>query len=363
MKKIFIPFVVGIFLLVYWRWHVSVPVLLTIDYHSLLKVKEKVLQQDPYYYTYYQRLIHDAEKCLYDDTYSVAEKKNRVSTNDMHDKVNFSMNHYSFTKEDDTSSMTASNIRTLILAGFFSGQERYNSQAAQLLRNLFIPDENLVGQNPNRPETVTEVCQLISLLDVYPLLQQTAVWSDDDHEQTAQWTQQYLELLLHDKHKIQEDEACDNDSIWYEAQVAVLAYFIRHDTRANQAVQRAKKLILSQIEPDGRQLFNLNNHASSYCTIRNLQAFYILSSVGERIGEHLWRYTTPDGRSLQKASDYVFHSFLQMSERQNELKNEEALLSLLLKAQQVYQLREYEPYLNKLLREVPDYWPVLLYSG
>jgi hypothetical protein len=37
----------------------------------------------------------------------------------------------------------------------------------------------------------------------------------------------------------------------------------------------------------------------------NLQSFFTLATLGEKIGVDLWHHSTPDGRSVVKALDYL----------------------------------------------------------
>ena len=39
----------------------------------------------------------------------------------------------------------------------------------------------------------------------------------------------------------------------------------------------------------------------------NLQSFFTLAALGEKAGIDLWSYTSPDGRSITKALDYLIN--------------------------------------------------------
>ena len=78
----------------------------------------------------------------------------------------------------------------------------------------------------------------------------------------------------------------------------------KNDT-ASKILNDAKKRIASQIEPDGRMPLELERTKALGYTTMNLNAFFSLASLGERVGIDLWSFKTDDGRSIKQAVDWV----------------------------------------------------------
>jgi hypothetical protein len=75
---------------------------------------------------------------------------------------------------------------------------------------------------------------------------------------------------------------------------------------ARQNVADALRIRLArQVEPDGRQPFELARTRSLNYSLFNLEALFALAALGEHVGVDGWQFSTPDGRSLRAALGYV----------------------------------------------------------
>jgi hypothetical protein len=85
-----------------------------------------------------------------------------------------------------------------------------------------------------------------------------------------------------------------------------LALFTGRTDLARQVLDAARAIrIAQQIEPDGSMPRELARTTSAGYTQFNLEAFAALAALGERAGVDLWRYATPDGRSIRNAVSFV----------------------------------------------------------
>src|SRR6185369_9813989 len=66
----------------------------------------------------------------------------------------------------------------------------------------------------------------------------------------------------------------------------------------------AVKRIAAQIEPDGRQLRELERAQAWHYSIFNLQALFSAAAIADKVGIDMWNSET-NNRSMRKATDWL----------------------------------------------------------
>lgn len=208
-------------------------------------------------------------------------------------------------------------VKILSLAFYLTDDERYGTKAAAFLRTWFIDPSTRMNPNLNfgqripgrtngRNIGIIETRNLGDVTDAVGLLQGAKDWSASDQEAMEVWMRAYLDWLLHSEHGKGELKQHNNHGTWYDVQVSALALFTGQQDVARQALLRARDERLGKhIEPDGRQPAELARTRSWSYSVMNLQSFFTLATLGEKAGIDLWHYSTPDGRSILKALDYL----------------------------------------------------------
>jgi hypothetical protein len=208
-------------------------------------------------------------------------------------------------------------VRSLCLAYFFVGNEAYAEHAAKLLRTWFLDPEK--GMNPNlnygqaipgrcdgRGVGIIDTASLAVLVDVLGLLELSPAWTVGDRAALEQWFSDYLDWLLTSSHGRDEAKAGNNHGTYYDIQVAVFALFCgRRDVARRTLEQVGSRRIASQVAPDGRQPHELARTKSWSYSIMNLNGLLTLAQLGRHVGVDLWSFSTPDGRGLRNALDFM----------------------------------------------------------
>ena len=208
-------------------------------------------------------------------------------------------------------------VETLALAGYLLNDERYAKHATLLVRTWFLDSatrmnphlhygQAVLGQKEGRGAGIIDTRYLIRVLDSVALLQETDAWSDEDNAGLVSWMREYLGWLQQDPMGKDEARERNNHGTWYDAQVAAIAMFVGERDLARRIVEGAKaKRIGRCIEPDGRQPEELSRTQGLHYSVFNMSAMAVLGRIGEQVDVDLWKYESPDGRSLRRALDFV----------------------------------------------------------
>jgi hypothetical protein len=285
------------------------------------------------------RLLDDARKALAEEPFSVTEKNVLPPSGDKHDYLSLApyawpdprkpdglpylMRDGQTNPERDSiadhayfSRMVAL-TETLGLAYYFTRDEVFAKHAASLLRTFFVepatrmnPNLNFAqgvrGKEAGRATGIIDTAGMARLLDGAQLLMDSPALSKEDRDGLLSWFRDYLAWLRESELGRREGQARNNHGTWYDVQVVSLALATGQIEVARETLQFGhKRRIGRQIEPDGRQPEELTRTKSWHYSIFNLQAFVALADLGDRAGVDLWRYQTPDGRSIRKAIDWL----------------------------------------------------------
>ena len=285
------------------------------------------------------RLLDDARRALAVQPFSVTEKSALPPSGDKHDYLSLAPyawpdphkadglpyvtrdgqinperdsipDHGYFSRIVDLS-------ESLGLAYYFTDDEIYAEHEARLLRVFFLEAETRMnphlsfaqgmrGKEDGRPAGIIDTAQLARLVDGIGLLMGSKSLTAADRDGLASWFRDYLAWLRESELGRREGQARNNHGTWYDVQVVSLALATGQTELANEVLQFGRKRRIGrELEPDGRQPEELQRTRSWHYAIFNLQAFVALANLGDAAGVDLWRYQTPDGRSIRKAIDWL----------------------------------------------------------
>ncbi|HEX9615079.1 MAG TPA: alginate lyase family protein [Bacteroidota bacterium] len=208
-------------------------------------------------------------------------------------------------------------VQVLAFSCYFSGKQAYARKAVDFLRTWFLDDstrmnpnlnyaQSVPGRYPGRSFGIIDTRRLASLVDVIPLIPESEAWRSQEQGRLREWFSDYYEWLRTSELGREEEKALNNHGTWYDVQAASIALYLGKRDDAMEILTRAKELRIGlQIAPDGSQPEELARTVSWDYSLFNLEALFLLASLGERVGVDLWNHESGDGRSLRKALDFL----------------------------------------------------------
>jgi hypothetical protein len=313
----------------------SLPRTLTWEASRIAEAKKKLEAKDPALQDALAELCKEADALLDRTPPSVLDKTKVADSGNKHDY--FSMGPYwwpdpskpdglpyiqrdgQVNPENKAGTNSAAyprlcyNIRTLGLAYYLTGDERYAEKAATFARVWFLDPATAMtphlqyaqavpGKTAVRGIGIIESRHMTALVDGLALIEASPAWPDSDQDALRAWMEKFYVWLTTSANGKAEAAAKNNHGSWYDVQVVSLALYLGRsdDARAVLETARTKRIEL-QIEPDGRQPLELARTKSlDYCLF-NLEALAQLSHLGRHVGIDLWVHRSADGRSMVEA--------------------------------------------------------------
>jgi len=219
-------------------------------------------------------------------------------------------------------------VTVLSSAYYFTDSPKYASKTKELLRVWFLDDsskmnpnlkysEMVRGKNNSQPAGIMAGRNLTDIIDSIRLIQNYPEWTSDDNSGIKSWFTRYLSWLLNSTSGRNEAQKMNNHGTYYYIQVSDIALFLNRTDLARSIIgsfMRPPSLssfmapelsIYSKIQPDGRQLFELQRSRALDYSMFNLLGLFKLANLGEHLELDLWNFRTGKDPLLQKALDFL----------------------------------------------------------
>lgn len=315
------------------------PVVFALDRDVLKNTKSRIASKDDGLMPAYKQLAKDAEKALKEEPHSVMEKKQVPPSGDKHDYMSLAPYFWPdpskpdglpYMRKDgqtnpevkdflDKEYMPAmcEQVQTLALAYYLSDDERFAGHAAQLLKVWFLdpatkmnPNLNyaqaIKGSNEGRGAGLIDVRHFIKLIDAIGLLKDSKSWSKEDQQGMKQWFAEFLKWMETSTNGISEMNAQNNHGTWYDALRLSIAMFIENKDEAKKIIDNVKKRLDQQMDNEGKFPKEMERTIALHYNLFDLEAFFLVASMADKIGINLWDYTSPSGKSLKKGFDFLY---------------------------------------------------------
>ena len=205
----------------------------------------------------------------------------------------------------------------LALAYWFTGDERYASHAAHLLRGWFITPatrmnpnlrfaQAILGVTEGRGIGILDLRHFPRLLDAVRLLDRSPSWSASDKAAFERWLREYLTWLRESKNGKEERAEGNNHGTLFDMQAASLAIFLGDRAYARELLNESGAArVDSQIAASGAQQLELERTRPIHYSLFNLDAFTQLAEMSRHTGGNLWSYRSSSGASIPAALAFI----------------------------------------------------------
>lgn len=309
-----------------------------IDGNHLSQVKKKVEQKDPSTLRLVDELKMKADALLNIKLVSVMDKAFTPASGNKHDYMSQAPyfwydsskpNGLPYIRRDGQHNPEIKKItdrtyigdlenatKTLSLAWYLTGEEKYAEKTAALIRYWFFNEatkmnpnleyaQAIPGINNGRGIGIIETRTLTGIADAVGLITNSKSWTATDTKQLQDWYKQYLNWMLTSKNGNDEHHAKNNHGTWFYMQAIDFALFTGDNKKALQLVNESKKLLDNQLTTEGTFPLELERtNALGYSTF-NTSAWFQVATLAEKTGVDLWHYKTSKGVGLQNAIDWL----------------------------------------------------------
>jgi len=384
MKTKMLAIALSIFLFINVK--AQLPKVFIMDGQRLMEVKKKVQQKDKESLQMVQALKAQADALLNMKLLSVVDKAFTPVSGNKHDYMSQAPYFwYDSSKPNGLPYMRRDGVRnpeinvitdkkflvdlenaskTLALAFYFTGEEKYAAKAAQLLRHWFFNSETkmnpnleyaqaIPGINHGRGIGIIESRSFTGIADAAGLLSGSKSWTAGDTKSLQKWYTEFLNWMLTSKNGRDEHAAKNNHGTWYYVQVIDFALFTGDKARAKKLAEESRLRLDSQLAKDGSQPLELERTKGMGYSTMNLRGWFEAAHLAEQVGVDLWNYKTSKGASLRTALDWLLPYALGEKEwayQQIERYGQSEIYPLLLQAGNKYD----KAYLSKANRIETD---------
>jgi hypothetical protein len=209
-------------------------------------------------------------------------------------------------------------VAALAAAYALTGDDRYVTKAAELLRVFFLDAKTrmnpnlqyaqaVLGASTGNAYGVIDTLHLAELPVAVRFLEKSPAFPPEVDKGLKQWFADYSEWITTSKNGVKEMNNANNHSIACFVQLASFAKFTGDEKLLDMCRQRFKETLFpNQMTNDGsfpRELARTKPYGYSIFQADNLATLCILLSTSN---EDFWKITLPDGRAPRNAVDFIY---------------------------------------------------------
>ena len=208
-------------------------------------------------------------------------------------------------------------VPALTAAWSLTRDRRYAMHAATHLRAWFLDEKTrmnphllyaqaISGRFTGRGIGIIDTLHLVEVVRAIDVIEQADALSAADREGVRAWFDQYLTWMTTHAYGEAERDAKNNHGTCWVLQVAEFARYTNRAELTRFCRDRFKNVIVpGQIAPDGSMPEELRRTKPYGYSLFNLDAMTTVCQILSTSSDDLWRFETPDGRSVAKALAFL----------------------------------------------------------
>lgn len=304
----------------------------------LQEVKAKL--DNPFYAKAYENLILQAKDMLEASPLCVMMKEMVPASGDKHDYMSLARYYWPdpnktdglpYVSRDGVTNpeinkldrnrlgITADRIKTLSLAWYFSGDEKYACKANELIRVWFLDEATKMNPNLEYAQVarghdndkgrfygLIDTYSFVEMLDGVALLEKSESFSQRNKDALREWFADFTKWMVESEQGKAESNAANNHSVAYDAQIIAFALYTGDINLAKRLIESVpEKRLFLQIEPDGSQPLELKRTLAYHYSNYNLEHFIDIMLMAKKFGLNIDRAVSADGRNFYKGLDFL----------------------------------------------------------
>jgi hypothetical protein len=305
---------------------------------------EKVKINDTIYQKAYKSLIAEANKALKYGPVSVMEKTNIPPSGSKHDYMSLAPYHWPdpskkdglpymrkdgetnpevlLYKDKDYLPELCSNVYTLALANYYSGDKKYYNHAVQLIRVWFLdtatsmnPNMNfgqaIKGENVGRGAGLIDARNFIKVIEAIQLMDKDGAYPKEDLKNMQAWFADFLQWMQTSKNGLDEMKTKNNHGVWYDALRLSISLFNNQKEEAIKIIQNAQIRLTNQMDDNNRFPLEMARTTSLHYSVFVIEAFLKIAKMAEYSGVDFWAHQENAKHTLKAAVEEMIPYLVQ----------------------------------------------------
>ncbi len=209
-------------------------------------------------------------------------------------------------------------VAALAAAYKITGEDRYVTKAAKLLRSFFLDPKTrmnpnldfaqaIPGVSPGRGIGIIDALHLIEIPSAVRAMEKSKVFPSGMGAELRGWFRQLAEWMTTSKNGAEEARAKNNHAVAFHLQLAVYADFIGDEEKLARCRKEYKEVFVAkQMALDGGFPLELERTKPYGYSIFQLDNMTTLCHVLSTEQDNLWTYELLDGRGIRKAIAFLY---------------------------------------------------------